>query len=201
MKRKYQIYTMLAMMFIALKVSAQVGINTDNSTPDPSAMLDVTSTSKGLLIPRLTTAQRTAIASPAEGLLVYDTSLGAFYYYQAGSWFFLTSSSTGWLTTGNSGTDTATNFIGTTDNSALVFKTNGQLAGIVEPHLSSNTSFGWGALSSQSSYYGGNENTAFGVLALMKNHYGKENTAIGNEALHNNIGGSLNTAIGSRALY
>lgn len=49
---------------------AQVAINTDNSAPGASAMLDVKSTFKGLLAPRMTTAQRNAIASLAEGLLV-----------------------------------------------------------------------------------------------------------------------------------
>ena len=49
-----------------------VGVN--NSTPDASAILDVTSTSKGLLPPRMTTSQRNAIASPAQGLIIFNTS-------------------------------------------------------------------------------------------------------------------------------
>lgn len=55
-----------------------VGINTDGSSSDASAILDVKSTAKGMLIPRLTTAHRTAIAAPATGLLVYDTNEGKF---------------------------------------------------------------------------------------------------------------------------
>ena len=58
---------------------AQVGIGT--TTPDSSSMLDVTSTTQGLLAPRMTTAERNAIASPAESLLVFDTDEDAFYYY------------------------------------------------------------------------------------------------------------------------
>lgn len=54
-------------------LQAQVGINTN--TPNASAALDVTSTDKGILIPRMTTIQKTAITTPAEGLLVYDTTL------------------------------------------------------------------------------------------------------------------------------
>ena len=50
---------------------AQVAINTDNSDADNSAMLDVKSTTKGLLIPRMTMAQREAIANPANGLLIF----------------------------------------------------------------------------------------------------------------------------------
>lgn len=53
--------------------SAQVGINTN--TPHVSAMLDISSTNKGLLIPRMTTTQKLAIANPATSLLVYDLTL------------------------------------------------------------------------------------------------------------------------------
>lgn len=63
-------------------VQGQVGIGTQ--TPDASSVLDVVSTDKGLLIPRMTTAQKNAIASPAEGLLVYDSDLQRFYFYQSG---------------------------------------------------------------------------------------------------------------------
>ncbi|MEI7724805.1 MAG: hypothetical protein WCK09_06845 [Bacteroidota bacterium] len=53
---------------------AQVGINSDNSTPDNSAMLDVKSANRGLLPPRMTFEQRNAISSPANGLLVVCTN-------------------------------------------------------------------------------------------------------------------------------
>lgn len=54
-------------------LQAQVGINT--STPNSSAALDITSTDKGILIPRMTTSQKIAITNPASGLLIYDTDL------------------------------------------------------------------------------------------------------------------------------
>lgn len=69
---------------------AQVGINT--SSPDPSSVLDIVSTTSGMLAPRMTTVQRNAIASPANGLLVYDTDLGLFYFYDNSSWKPLSSS-------------------------------------------------------------------------------------------------------------
>ncbi len=58
---------------------AQVGIGTEN--PNTSSLLDLTSNSKGLLAPRMTTLERTSIASPAESLLVFDTDEKAFYFY------------------------------------------------------------------------------------------------------------------------
>lgn len=67
MKKFIIIYFVFAFQFYGL---AQVGIGT--LTPDTSAALDVTSTSKGLLPPRMTLLQRNDIASPAQGLMVYD---------------------------------------------------------------------------------------------------------------------------------
>ncbi|MFD2908947.1 hypothetical protein ACFSX9_09375 [Flavobacterium ardleyense] len=68
---------------------AQVGINT--TTPHPSSILDVSSAEKGMLAPRLTTVQRLAITTPAESLLVYDTTEKGFYYYNntSSSWIKL----------------------------------------------------------------------------------------------------------------
>ncbi|MEM1122421.1 MAG: tail fiber protein, partial [Bacteroidota bacterium] len=67
--------------------TAQVGINPDNSEPDPSAMLDVSSTDKGLLVPRLTEKERDAIDNPAEGLLIYNTNDSCFNYYTGVAWY------------------------------------------------------------------------------------------------------------------
>lgn len=75
------------LMLFSNSLFAQVGINDDNSTPDNSAMLDVQSSTKGMLIPRMTSALRTAISSPANGLMVYQTDgVSGFYYYNSTSW-------------------------------------------------------------------------------------------------------------------
>ena len=66
-------------------MSAQVGIGT--TTPDASAALDITSTTEGLLMPRMTEAQRIVISSPASGLMIYQTDgTVGFYYYNGSSW-------------------------------------------------------------------------------------------------------------------
>lgn len=62
---------------------------------DSSAMLDIKSTSKGVLVPRLTTGQRSAIERPASGLLVYDTDFGNFFYYTGQRWMGLPGGGTG----------------------------------------------------------------------------------------------------------
>ena len=70
--------------------SQGVAINTTESNPHPSAMLDVSSTNSGILIPRMTQAQRNAINSPADGLLIFQTdNTPGFYYYENGSWHWL----------------------------------------------------------------------------------------------------------------
>jgi hypothetical protein len=79
-------------------VNAQMGVNTIGSAPDNSAMLDVSSTTKGLLIPRMTSTQRIAIASPATGLMVFDSTLGQFYFYSGSAWSTIPLSTTNNLT-------------------------------------------------------------------------------------------------------
>jgi len=68
------------------------GIAFGKSNVDPSAIMEVYATDKGLLLPRMTTAQRDAINSPAEGLLVYNTDDNEFQYYSASIWYAWTSS-------------------------------------------------------------------------------------------------------------
>ena len=70
-------------LFSGISVFAQMGINTDNSVPDNSAMLDVKSNSKGMLIPRMTQSQISAITTPANGLFVFCTTDNKFYAYVA----------------------------------------------------------------------------------------------------------------------
>ena len=77
-------------LFVNIKGMAQVGVGT--LTPDTSAMLDVSSSTKGLLAPRMTTIEKNAIASPANGLLVYDTDLAKFEYFNGTVWTTLQSS-------------------------------------------------------------------------------------------------------------
>jgi hypothetical protein len=57
-----------------------------NATPNASAILDITSTTKGVLISRMTTTQKNAISSPATGLQVYDTTLNQMSYYNGTTW-------------------------------------------------------------------------------------------------------------------
>jgi hypothetical protein len=80
-------------IFSFKQVNAQsVGIGTP--TPNPSAQLDVSSTTKGFLPPRITAAQRDAIASPAAGLVIFNNTTNAMNLYTGSAWVSLTTSST-----------------------------------------------------------------------------------------------------------
>lgn len=74
---------LLALCFTQHQVFAQAGIGT--ATPDASAMLQVESTTKGLLVPRMLSTQRQAIVNPAAGLIVYQTDGTPGFYYNAGT--------------------------------------------------------------------------------------------------------------------
>jgi hypothetical protein len=80
-----QLSFLLLLLSITIYSRAQsVGIGT--SAPNASAQLDVTSTSKGLLIPRMTSAQRLSIVIPAAGLMVYETTTNSFWFYNGMVW-------------------------------------------------------------------------------------------------------------------
>jgi hypothetical protein len=85
--KKY--FLSLAIMLPSIMIAQSVSINTDGSQPDNTAMLDVKSSTKGLLIPRMTTLQRTSIAGPALGLTVYDIETNNHWVYRGdlnGGW-------------------------------------------------------------------------------------------------------------------
>jgi len=88
MKRKIQILAVALFVMLSFNAFSQnVGISSDGTDPDNSAMLDVSSTSKGLLIPRMTQAERNAIGSPATGLMIFQTDVTpGFYYWNGTAW-------------------------------------------------------------------------------------------------------------------
>jgi trimeric autotransporter adhesin len=208
---------LVSLLIFSPAITQNFAINSDGSNAHASALLDVKSTAKGVLVPRMTKAQKNAIPSPATGLLVFQNapdSVG-FYYYNGSGWLWLATASnlTGWGTTGNAGTDTAVNFIGTTTNMPLRFKVNNQWSGQLDASKSNffigsntgranttginNTALGGEALLANTT--GGN-NTAIGFRAAFANTTASGILAIGDSALYANTTGSSNMAIGSRAL-
>ena len=156
-----------------LRIEGDGRIGVNNAAP--TATLDVAGTVK--------------IADGSQGLgkVLTSDALGNATWQTAAS---------GWGLTGNAGTSTLTNFIGTTDNAALMFKVNNQVSGAIDPILQ-NAYFGY---SSGAANTTGNLNAGVGYQALSANNTGINNTAIGGRALSANTTGSGNTAVGSSAL-
>lgn len=189
----------LTILSLAKEVEAQnVGIGT--SSPAASAQLDISSTTKGLLIPRMNKTQRLAISSPASGLLVFQTgpdSTGI--YYASGSlWKWLDpnagSEQTVWKVNGNSGTTVTTDFIGTTDPESLAFRVNNLAAGKIDYNdIGGNTYLGVGNRSS------GSKNTAIGFEALPNTSSTGNNVVIGFRAMKATLQGYRNVVLGDSA--
>lgn len=88
MKKQFFLILALLLIYNSLLVAQSVGIGTN--TPHASSQLEVVSTNKGLLMPRMTLAQRNVIPSPATGLIVYQTdNTPGFYYYNGSTWIQL----------------------------------------------------------------------------------------------------------------
>ena len=119
----YKFFISFALVITCLFTQAQTGIGTP--TPDASAKLDVYSTTKGFLPPRMIAAQRTAISSPAAGLMVYQTDgTSGLYYYNGTAWIYIINSTTNVLSVVNGGTGTTTS----TGTGSVVLNTNASLA-------------------------------------------------------------------------
>ena len=106
MKSNFYLLFSILFMLGSLNVSAQIGIGT--TTPAPSAALEVSSSAnnKGILIPRISATQKDAIASPAEGLLIYQTTAPTGFYYYMGTAWKLMVNATDLSAAGNAGTAT-----------------------------------------------------------------------------------------------
>jgi hypothetical protein len=181
-------------LFFSMHLFAQTGIGT--TTPHASAKLDVTSTDKGFLPPRMTSSQRTSIQSPAAGLMVYQTDGTAGLYYNNGSaWIYIINSSTNVLSVVNGGTGTTTS----TGTGSVVLNTNATLANptLTSPTLgvASGTSLALSGTTSSTSPSSGALTVAggFGVAGQIYAG-GIQNTPIGNT---NASSGSFTTIVAS----
>ncbi|HLP52476.1 MAG TPA: hypothetical protein VK154_16425 [Chitinophagales bacterium] len=97
-------FTLVFAFSLLLNGFAQNNVGIGTANPDASAILELNNNSKGLLVPRMTTAERTAIAAPANGLLVFDVTANCFYYFTtATNWQSLCQASGVTGPTGNTG--------------------------------------------------------------------------------------------------
>ncbi len=212
-----KILVLAGLLLNILPVVAQnIGVN--NPTPHASALWDMVATDKGILIPRMTSAQRTAIAAPATGLLVYDLTLNKFMYFDGAVWQQIGGASNAWGLSGNTG-NTAANFIGTTDDQPIHLKINNVRCGFIDnvdgaftgrcvflglrAGLNNNTS-GYDNVyigyKSGTSNTDGEFNTGLGSFTLQQAVNAYSNTAIGSYAMQNAVSSIQSTALGTGAL-
>lgn len=144
----------------SLGAQGSVSINNDGAPPDSSAILDLQSSSMGLLVPRMSTGERSAIGSPATGLIVYDLNESSLYCYSGSSWIKVMSGTTGNDNTASGGV-------------ALRSNTTG----------SRNSASGTGSLNSNTT---GSENSVVGAVALGLNTVRSNLVAVGDSALYHN---------------
>ncbi len=220
-----KVILILAISILGLNcLFSQVAININGVAPDASAMLEVTSDSKGILIPRLSSAQRIGITTPANGLMVFDTDTKSFWYYDEGAstpvWTQIISSNNNSELSDADG-DTKIQVEESSDEDIIHFDMGGKeyfnmykgrlninntgnsvfignYAGIKDDLTDNNSTFlGYSAGMENTS---GDYNTAVGGRALYQNTTGDDNVAIGNDAMITNTLGGGNTAIGVRSL-
>ncbi len=177
--KKTEFVLFFTLLFSLPGLSQSVAINADGSLPNNSAMLDIKSSTKGILIPRTSTVTRLTIPG-AKGLMVYDTVTTSFWFHDGSSWTEISQTKNGWGVNGNGSTDPSINFLGTTDGQPIRFRLNNAWAG----ELNRNTG-----------------NYAIGLSALQNSTTGHNNVAVGHFALISNTGGHENTAIGYNAGY
>lgn len=211
---------MLLLLAFVTTIHAQKGIGTNN--PNTSAALDITSTDKGFLKPRMTTTQRTNINSPATGLEVFDTTTNTTWYYNGTAW--LNSGVIGDLRvvgidshiTSDAGLGSNGTSVGSGHNNILIGKNTGSnlnTAGAVPQLGGDNVLIGTDAGEEITSgfrnvYIGtsvgkatttGGRNVFIGFQAGLVNDTGSFNFFMGNNTGFNNTSGSQNLFLGTNS--
>jgi hypothetical protein len=172
------IYLLIALFVNADLVAQSVAINIDGTAPNSTAILDVKSTVKGFLPPRMDSNQRKAILTPATGLTIYNTSINAFQCYNGTAWY------------------STVHFIGESYGGGIVFYVydNGQ-HGLIASVADQNTGIRWGANTSYTraeadGINGGLNNTAI-IIANQASVDGNQFAATLCNAYSSTISGTI----------
>lgn len=212
-----QIIVAIWLLLSSLTVNGQVLISNNAGNPDASAMLEITSTMKGLLIPRMTSAERDAITTPATSLMIFNTTTNSYNYWNGSSWIVLAAGNIKLLSDTDNDTKVeveknmdedkvritiAGNEIALIDNKSFQLKSPGQSVMIGENAGMSddgsnnfNTFIGYEAGKANIT---GSSNTFVGHAAGDITT-GSDNTFIGKDAGNANTVGNENTFIGKGA--
>ncbi len=181
---------------------SQVSINIDGLEPDSSAMLDVQSTEKGMLIPRMTSVQRTLINNPATGLLVFDMNTESFWFMGNSNWIELNDGN--FSSIHDTDSDTNIQVEASPDEDTIRIAIDGVERLVMGGHMIEPMSTGgsvfFGEGAGENDNLSPNNNSFIGCRAGQNTTSGDENTALGYESLLENVIGVKNTAVGVKAL-
>ena len=203
---------LFAVLFTAFYSNAQnVAINNDGTSAASSAMLDVKSTTKGFMMPRVTSAQRTTIASPALGLLVFDTDTKTIWAYDGSTWKNL-------YTSGGGGSLTLpyNQSVNAAGNAFSITNTGGSAIEGVTNAVSSNGIRGIATVNGSNGVYGGTtasngvgvrgeSNTGTGIIAYSGSGIGLSASSLSGTGIYTsstsglalNVNGNLKIAGGN----
>ena len=198
MNRSYLFCLTILLSFLYISMSAQsVGINDDGSSPDPDAMLDIKSTTKGVLIPRTTKAM---VSNPKAGMLIYDTASKAFSYHNGISWRDLNAGVTTLIR--DTDDDTKIQVEASNDEDVIRFNVGGSEKMRLDGktlHLSADGTSVFVGNGAGEFDDGANYSTVLGVEAGRDHTSGFGNTLLGYQAGRKNVSGGYNTFIGLSA--
>jgi len=196
---KKQIFLLLSFLLCILGNSnAQISITYDGSASDSSAMLDIKSTDRGFLLPRMTAAQRDAIADPALGLISFVTNDSTFYLFDGNNWVKLLDANNSpevWTKNGNFVYKLNDSIGIGTSTPAAKLDVNGN---IVQSGLGNSVFIGLGA--GENDDLSNNRNVFIGSSAGTSNTIGWDNVAMGYNSFSANTSGRYNLALGSGTL-
>lgn len=207
MKKKLSLFALATALSAGSLLAQTNNMGIGTTAPDKSAVLDIQSADKGLLIPRMTLQQRNGIQNPANGLMIYQTDLlSGFYFFDGKDWKPLTDATAAnstaldadnWSKSGDA--VTATNFIGTTNSQPLRIKVANIPAGFIDNSTTTRNLFL--GLDAGKGITTDVYNTAIGTYAMTATQTGsmRNNVAMGTGAMRNNQG-SYQVAIGAFAL-
>ena len=203
---KKTIFTLAVIIGLSTMSYAQVAVTNDGSMPDNSAMLDVKSTEKGILVPRMTAAQRDAIASPANGLLVFDLDNNNFCFFDSinNKWHEIKSAANNSsITDDDNDTYITTEQVADQDTIRVFIKgvEKWRFSGSTLEALNNGHSVFIGEDAGVNTTLDINRNVFIGSYTGHNNTTGDGNVAVGQGVMAKNIDGDFNVAIGLNSLY
>ena len=196
-------------LFSYSAIAQNIAINPTGAAPDNSAMLDVSSSTQGVLIPRMTAADRMSIANPANGLLIYQVGLDSGFYFNGGTalspnWLKLNSQADTSNMVQDADSDTRIETEAFADEDVIRFSTDGTEYFIMENGrlnvVNTGSSVFLGDRAGANDDLSSNSSTFIGSFAGNQLTTGFGNTAIGSNALANVTTQGSNTAVGFNAL-